>query len=67
MVISINQEIFEHEDLPCFGIHIMRPDLLYKIKASNSGPKHTWLVFPWFLAILGNDEHLENLELRIWS
>ena len=67
MVIGIDQETFEQEDLPRFGMRIAKPNSSYEVETSDSGPKHTRLVFPWFLAILGNDEHLENSELGIWS
>ena len=67
MIIGIDQEMFEQEDLARFGIRIVKPDSSYEVKMSDSRPKHIWLVFPWFLAILGNNKYLENSELRIWS
>ena len=59
--------MFKQEDLTYFSIYIIKLDLSYKVKTSDSRPKYIWLVFPWFLTILRNNKHLENLELRIWS
>ena len=50
-----------------FNIYIAKLDSFYKVKISDSRPKYIQLVFPWFLAILGNNKYLENLELGIWS
>ena len=46
-------------------MHIIKLDLFYKVENLDFKPKHTWLVFPWFLAILGNNKYLENSELKI--
>ena len=59
--------MFKQEDLTYFSIYIIKLDLSYKVKILDSRPKYIWLVFPWFLAILGNNEHLENSKLKIWS